>query len=152
MIGINTLVVRSSGSGAVAEGLGFAIPANTAQVVAEQIIQKGYFSRPYLGVQWQAINPNIAARYDLPANGGSTSPTWPPAAPPSRRASSAATSSSHRRHTLDETTRILNVLYSYQPGDQITLTVMRHRRGNLNRHASAKPRSNNRFIFAVPIS
>jgi len=34
VIGINTLVVRSTGTGAVAEGLGFAIPVNTARTVA----------------------------------------------------------------------------------------------------------------------
>ena len=50
VIGINTLVVRNSGMGDVAEGLGFAIPINTAQVVAQQIIQKGYFTRPYMGI------------------------------------------------------------------------------------------------------
>ena len=70
VIGINTLVVRNSSSGSVAEGLGFAIPVNTARAVAEQIMQKGYFARPYLGVSWQAITPNIAARYNLPVEWG----------------------------------------------------------------------------------
>jgi 2-alkenal reductase len=53
VIGINTLIVRNTGSGDVAEGLGFAIPVNTAQVVAQQIIQKGYFARPYMGISFQ---------------------------------------------------------------------------------------------------
>ena len=47
----------SSGAAAVvpsAEGLGFAIPINTARAVADQIIQKGYVARPYLGIRWQA--------------------------------------------------------------------------------------------------
>jgi S1-C subfamily serine protease len=33
-----------------------------AQAIAEQIIEKGYFARPYLGVYPQPINPAIAAR------------------------------------------------------------------------------------------
>jgi serine protease Do len=66
VIGINTLVVRSSGSGTVAEGLGFALPSNAARAVAEQIMQKGYFSRPYLGISWQSVTPAIARRYNLP--------------------------------------------------------------------------------------
>ncbi|HEY3475211.1 MAG TPA: trypsin-like peptidase domain-containing protein, partial [Anaerolineales bacterium] len=70
VIGVNTLVVRSTGSGAIAEGLGFAVPVNTAQAVAEQIIEKGYFARPYLGISFQPIDPAIAARYDLPAEWG----------------------------------------------------------------------------------
>jgi len=49
VIGINTLVVRNSSSGSVAEGLGFAIPVNMARAVADQIIKKGFFARPYMG-------------------------------------------------------------------------------------------------------
>lgn len=52
VIGINSLVVRSSDSGSVAEGLGFAIPSNTVSAVAGQIIKTGRFSRPYLGILW----------------------------------------------------------------------------------------------------
>ncbi len=70
VIGINTLIVRDTGNGDVAEGLGFAIPMNTAQAVAQQIIQKGYFSRPYMGISFQPISPAIADRYSLPAQWG----------------------------------------------------------------------------------
>ena len=45
VIGINTLIIRGSILGsAPAEGLGFAIPSNLVGIIAEQIIQKGYFS------------------------------------------------------------------------------------------------------------
>ncbi len=126
VIGINTLVVRSSQSGAVAEGLGFAIPTNTAAVVAEQIIQKGYFSRPYLGARWQAINPNIAARYNLPAE-------WGVYLTDVLAGSPAAKAGLQRGDiivkigdtTLDESTSFLNVLYSYQPGQDVALVIMR---------------------------
>jgi len=60
VIGVNTLIVRNTASGDIAEGLGFAIPGNTAQAVAQQIVQKGYFARPYLGISFQPINPEIA--------------------------------------------------------------------------------------------
>ena len=33
-------------------------------------MQKGYFSRPYLGIRWQAVNPWIAQRYNLPVEWG----------------------------------------------------------------------------------
>ena len=49
VIGINVMIVRgSSYSSATAEGLGFAIPSNTAKLISEQIIQNGAFSRPVL--------------------------------------------------------------------------------------------------------
>jgi serine protease Do len=70
VIGINTLVVRNSGSGSVAEGLGFAIPSNTVQAVAGQIIKTGHFARPFLGVKGQTITPYLARRYNLPVEWG----------------------------------------------------------------------------------
>jgi S1-C subfamily serine protease len=60
VIGVNNMIVRGSGGGnVVAEGLGFAISANTAQAVANQIIEKGYFSRPFMGISFQAITPDF---------------------------------------------------------------------------------------------
>jgi len=70
VIGINTLIVRSSGSGTVAEGLGFAVPSNTAGAIATQIIEKGFFARPNLGIAIQAITPQLARMYRLPVEYG----------------------------------------------------------------------------------
>ncbi|MCL6471201.1 MAG: trypsin-like peptidase domain-containing protein [Firmicutes bacterium] len=47
VIGINTLIV--SGSGAFS-GIGFAIPADTATNVADQLIKNGRASHPYIGI------------------------------------------------------------------------------------------------------
>lgn len=40
----------SSGGGASIDNIGFAIPANTARLIMESIIEKGYVSKPYIGV------------------------------------------------------------------------------------------------------
>jgi serine protease Do len=127
VIGINTLVVRGNGLGSdVAEGLGFAIPINTARAVADQIIQKGYFSRPYLGIRWQAINPTISSVYNLPVQWGvyvadvlSNSP--------------ASQAGLQRGDiivkigdvTIDENHSYINTLFNYSPGDSITIEVYR---------------------------
>jgi len=127
VIGINTLVVRNSGMGDVAEGLGFAIPVNTAQVIAQQIIQQGYFSRPYMGIQFQPINPDIAAQYNLPAKwgvyvtkvvGGS------PASDAGLKENDIITKVGDV--ALDETHSYVNTLFTFKPGNQITLTVLRN--------------------------
>lgn len=126
VIAINTLVVRGTGSGTVAEGLGFAIPINTAQAVAEQILQKGYVPHPYLGIQWQAITPNIAARYRLPANWGvyvTDIAANSPANKAGLRQGDIITGIDDV--TLDETHSYLNTLFLHQPGDQVTLVVAR---------------------------
>ena len=57
VIAINTLIVRNSGTGTVAEGLGFAIPINTAKAVAEQLIQSGYDHPSLPGHQLPADHP-----------------------------------------------------------------------------------------------
>ena len=53
VIGINSAVIGG------AQGLGFAIPINTAQQVAQQIITKGEVEHPYIGVQMVALTPQI---------------------------------------------------------------------------------------------
>ncbi len=70
MIGVNTLIVRSSGSGTTAEGLGFAVPSNTILAIASQIIETGRFSRPFIGIRYQTITLSIANRYRLPVEYG----------------------------------------------------------------------------------
>lgn len=71
IVGINTLVVRGGSlGGSVAEGLGFAISSNTAQAVTRQLIDQGLVRRPYLGIRWAAVTPDIARANDLPANHG----------------------------------------------------------------------------------
>ena len=69
VIGVNTLVLREGG-GTVAEGLGFAVPSNLAGLIAEQIIQDGYFARSNLGIRWQSVSPAISERYHLPVEWG----------------------------------------------------------------------------------
>lgn len=126
VIGINTLVVRNTNSGDVAEGLGFAIPVNTAQAIAQQIIHKGYFARPYIGINYQPIDPNIAARYNLPAQWGvyvTDVASGSPASDAGLQQGDIITKIGDV--TLDETHTYVNTLFNFKPGDQITLNVIR---------------------------
>jgi len=127
VIGINTLVVRNTNSGDVAEGLGFAIPVNTAQAIAQQIIQKGYFARPYMGIRFQPINPSIAARYNLSAQWGvyvTEVTTNSPASAAGLEQGDIITKLGDI--TLDETHSYVNTLFNFNPGDTISLDVMRN--------------------------
>ncbi|MBI2757643.1 MAG: trypsin-like peptidase domain-containing protein [Chloroflexi bacterium] len=127
VIGVNTLIVRSTGNGSVAEGLGFSIPINTAQAVAQQIIQKGYFPHPYLGIGYQPITPDIAAAYNLPVQWGAYVTKVSDNSPASQaglqqgdiltRIGDAA---------LDATHSYLNTLFTYKAGDQITVSFLRN--------------------------
>jgi 2-alkenal reductase len=126
VIAVNTLVVRNTGGGDVAEGLGFAIPVNTAQAVAQQIIDKGYLARPYLGISFQAIDPEIAAVYNLPAQWGvyiTRVDVNSPAARANLQQGDIITKIGDV--ALDETHSYVNALFEFQPGDQVTLEIVR---------------------------
>jgi 2-alkenal reductase len=126
VIGVNTLVVRNSGNGDVAEGLGFAIPVNTAQAIADQIIEQGYFARPYMGVSFQPINPDIAERYNLPAQWGVYITNVEPGSPANAGGLQEGDIITKVGDiTLDETHSYVNALFNYKPSDTINLVVMR---------------------------
>ncbi len=127
VVGINTLIVRNTNSGDVAEGLGFAISVNTAQAVAQQIIQKGYFARPYLGISnFQPINPEVAATYNLPVQWGvyvTNVASGSPASQAGLQQGDIITKVGNV--ALDQTHSYINALFAYKPGDQVTLEVVR---------------------------
>ncbi len=50
VIGITNAKYSSSGSEASIDNIGFAIPVNDVRSIVESIIEKGYYSKPYLGV------------------------------------------------------------------------------------------------------
>jgi S1-C subfamily serine protease len=53
VIGVNTAIIQG------AQGLGFAIPINTARRVAEELVSKGQVDHPYLGIQMVELTPEI---------------------------------------------------------------------------------------------
>lgn len=128
VIGINTLVVRSSQSGAVAEGLGFAIPINAARAVAEQIMQQGYFARPYLGIRYQSISPRVARAYNLPVEWGVYITDVVPGSPADQAGLQPDDILTQIGDTaINETHSYINSLFQYQPGDTVTITFVRNR-------------------------
>jgi 2-alkenal reductase len=127
VIGINTLVVRNTNSGDVAEGLGFAVPVNTARAVAEQIIQKGYFSRPFMGIRFQRVTPNIAAAYNLPVQWGVYVTEVSQGSPASAAGLQQGDIITRIGDvTLDETHSYINTLFTFKPGDQVALGLIRN--------------------------
>ncbi len=67
VIGINAAITSPSGGNV---GIGFAIPANLANRVIEELKSKGKVTRGYLGVYLQDITDDIRQAMDLPALAG----------------------------------------------------------------------------------
>jgi serine protease Do len=59
LIGINTAIIPYG------QGIGFAIPINTAKPLIPQLVSKGEVTRGYLGVSIQSITPDLARAMDL---------------------------------------------------------------------------------------
>jgi len=62
IIGINTAKTSSS----IAEGMGYAIPSNTAKEVMERLLVDGTTPKPYLGIMGSDITDEISNLYKLP--------------------------------------------------------------------------------------
>jgi 2-alkenal reductase len=126
VIGINVAVVRGGGfSGDVAEGLGFAIPSNTAREVVDQLIANGAVERPYIGISYQLISPQIAAYYDLSRDSG-LYVTDVQAGSPADQAGLKQGTIIVKFDGIDVTgsTSLLELLMKHKVGETITLTVI----------------------------
>ncbi|HET6947943.1 MAG TPA: trypsin-like peptidase domain-containing protein [bacterium] len=65
VIGINTAIVQQ------AQGIGFAIPIDTARAIMDQLISRGRVTRPFVGIVWGGdVDANIARQYNLPVDRG----------------------------------------------------------------------------------
>ncbi len=62
IVGINTAIFSVTGG---YQGIGFAIPSNMVKNVMENIVKEGKVVRGWLGVQIQALTPELARQFNL---------------------------------------------------------------------------------------
>jgi serine protease Do len=123
IIGINSSIYAGSGSGSW-QGLGFAIPANTARRALESIIKTGRVPHGYLGVM--VPSPEMAERMGLPEIDGAYVHAVTPGSPAEKagiRVGDVITSlGSHAVHNFSELrTQIAGV----ETGSQVPVGIQR---------------------------
>jgi serine protease Do len=68
VIGINTAIYSPNGGGSV--GIGFAIPSNIAKPIVDQLEKTGSVTRGWLGVEMEAITPDMEDALGLSSTNG----------------------------------------------------------------------------------
>lgn len=81
LVGINTAIYSQTG-GSV--GIGFAIPANMARLVADAGVAGGEIVRPWFGAKMQAVTADIATSLGMPAPHGALITEVAPGGPAER--------------------------------------------------------------------
>ncbi|MGH2456871.1 MAG: S1C family serine protease, partial [Candidatus Limnocylindria bacterium] len=127
VIGINTAVSQD------AQGIGFAIPIDTAKPIMEQALEGDPIARPWIGVRYQPVTRQLAEERDLPVDYGvlidSNSPNLPaiipdsPAAAAGLQAGDVVVEVDGAR--VDTDRDLADHILPHRPGDVITLRVLR---------------------------
>ncbi len=78
VIGINAQINSNSGT---AEGVGFAVPINSARRSMEQLIETGEVRYAWLGVSTQTLTPRLADHFDYSVDAGAAVQTVVPGSP-----------------------------------------------------------------------
>jgi 2-alkenal reductase len=127
VIGINQLVLRSSGSGNVAEGSGFAIPSNLVRDIASQLIATGSVQHPYIGVGYQRNDPQIASELNLNTTDGivvTQVDRSSPAAKTGLQEGDVIVALNGQK--IDQDHVLTGLLLTHKPGETVNLTVLRN--------------------------
>jgi serine protease Do len=125
VIGINVAYLPPQQTGA--ENIGFAIPSDTAVSVADQLIEDGRATHPYLGISLADLTPEAAQQFGVSVDSGVIVANVEPGGP----ADDGGLRPEDVITALDSTEikdsgDLLSALRGYQPGDNITLTVDRN--------------------------
>ncbi|MCB0196074.1 MAG: trypsin-like peptidase domain-containing protein [Anaerolineae bacterium] len=124
VIGINTMVARGQGD---AEGLGFAIPSNTARNVVANLMETGEARHPFLGIQYQALNPQLATEGGLNITEGALIESVlnnTPADRASLQGGDVIVALNGR--SVDDRHPLVSLLLEHVAGETVTLDVLRN--------------------------
>ena len=120
VVGINTAQIPG------AQGIGFAIPINTAKAVLEDIVKYGRVTRPWLGVIGLDVSSEVARKFSLAVGSGILVMRIIPESPAERaelQSGDAITGIDGKR--LDSMEDLQREIKTRRAGDSVSLVVVR---------------------------
>ncbi len=141
VIGVNSQIETGDTGAEGNVGIGFAIPSNTVKTVVAQILKHGRVEHAYLGIQAQAITPDLARVFRLPVASGVIVERVEPgsaAAKAGLRGGTTEVTLAGESYTLGgdvivkadglrvtSIPRLRDVIGAKRPGDRLTLEIYR---------------------------
>jgi serine protease DegQ len=125
LVGINSAIYSRSGGSL---GIGFAIPANLAKQVMEQIVRTGSVTRGWIGVEVQDISAELAESFKLSNIRGTLIAGVLRGGPADRAGIKPGDILlAVESNEVIDSTSMLNLVAALQPGKQATLKILRNR-------------------------
>jgi len=122
LVGINTAIASTSGG---YQGIGFAIPSNTVERVATQIIEQGNVQRAYLGIGYDPAPESLVKNEDLPQGSVIIRTVSEGSAAAEAGLQSGDVVTAVNGEPLQKPLQIANLIASQQPGDEVSITVVK---------------------------
>ena len=139
VIGINSQIESTGGGG---EGVGFAVPVDTVKRSLRQLRESGSVAYAYLGVSTQELYPQLAQRLGVAAHDGALVASVEPGGPADKAGLKAGKGKipfegqqdvptggdaivAIDGRTIHHSADLTNVVAQKEPGQKITLTVVR---------------------------
>jgi len=124
VVGINVAYLPPAETGAA--NIGFAIPTNTAISVADQLIEDGEATQPFLGVRLGTLEAETAQQFDLPVDSGALVTDVESGGPADEAGLEVEDVIVAAGSTeIEDSGDLLGTLRDYRPGDSLNLTVVR---------------------------
>ena len=137
VIGINEQIASQSGGN---EGLGFAVPINTAKNVIEQLKSSGKVTYAWMGIQGQSITSDVASALGLKVDSGVLIAAVTDGSPAQKAGLKGGSQQSQLQgqtlvaggdvitaingETVTGMDDLISIINQHKPGDTVTLTVL----------------------------
>ncbi len=124
LVGINTAIFSRSGG---SQGIGFAIPAQLAKTVMEQILEQGRVIRGWLGIEAQDISPALAESFGLDSTRGAlVAGVYPRSAADKSGLLPGDIVTQINGNDVNDAKAAMDVIAAFAPGERVEIQLKRN--------------------------